>query len=341
MTTVLNLDEPNDIAEQAAEWMVALSEGTPEQQAAQRRAFEAWKQADPRHAAAAKQIEQFLAPLIDIPDTDKDAANKALKAGLREQSKQRHKDILTKTLLLIVFVSLPLAALLQSKTFSYLAADISASTGSWQTHTLPDGSALKMAGKGAVDLHFSDDRRVVELHGGEIYVDVAADKHRPFIVTTDNGRIEALGTRFIVNHHDDTKTRLSMIESRVRVDANIAPGESKSVEVNAGQKTAFSTAGLEKIGVVDVNLLERRWQNRQLSVQNWSLDEVLAELGRFHVAFMLYDANELKSIKVSATLPLDRPEQALALLASSFPEIRVRHYSSWLVKIDRIHSASK
>ena len=86
---------------------------------------------------------------------------------------------------------------------------------------------------------------------------------------------------------------------------------------------------------------EGRWQNRQLLVQNWSLDEVLAELGRFHAAFMLYDAAELKSIKVSATLPLDRPEQALALLASSFPEIRVRHYSSWLVKIDRTHPASK
>lgn len=69
---------------------------------------------------------------------------------------------------------------LTDTTVAYVTADIQGQSGQWTTQTLPDGSRLILRGKSAVNLDFKTNQRVVELVQGQIYVDVAKDKTRPF-----------------------------------------------------------------------------------------------------------------------------------------------------------------
>lgn len=64
------------------------------------------------------------------------------------------------------------------------------------------------------------------------------------------------------------------------------------------------------------------------------MPEVLDALARYRPGIISYDRAALASIKVTALLPLDDTGRALSLLASSFPGLRVRTLSPYLVRVD-------
>jgi transmembrane sensor len=333
----------NRIAEQAAEWMVALDQGSEEQRRQRRRDFDAWKQADPRHAEAARRVEAFVGNVSGFREaggTDIESARKALEAGLRHKIQGRRKQWPATTLALLLLIGVPSTVVLQRYPLAHLMADIHAPAGQWREHTLADGSRIVLAGKGAVDVTFTESRRSVRLHGGEIYVDVAADSARPFVVTSDYGSIEALGTRFIVNHRNGDRTRLTMIESKVRVTSS-AGDSGLSLVVQGSEQLRLDASGLGQVTAASAGMQESRWQNRQLVVQGWPLAEVLAELKRFHPGYLHFDAAAMENIRVSAVLPLDDPDRALQLLASSFSDIRLRRFTRWMVVVSRSGEAAR
>uniref|UniRef100_UPI0038D1A2C6 DUF4880 domain-containing protein n=1 Tax=Variovorax paradoxus TaxID=34073 RepID=UPI0038D1A2C6 len=59
-------DEPavDATAMQAAEWIVRLTADDPAERERARRGFEAWKRADPEHAATAAGMERLLGQLL-------------------------------------------------------------------------------------------------------------------------------------------------------------------------------------------------------------------------------------------------------------------------------------
>ena len=70
--------------------------------------------------------------------------------------------------------------------------------------------------------------------------------------------------------------------------------------------------------------MEDGWRRRQLVLDDRPLPEVLAQLARHRPGGIRYDADRLRDLRVSAVLPLDKPDEALALLQSGFPELEVR-----------------
>ncbi len=54
------------LAETAADWIVRLSADDPEERRQAEAGFTAWKNADPRHAAAAARLEQLIGQLDGI-----------------------------------------------------------------------------------------------------------------------------------------------------------------------------------------------------------------------------------------------------------------------------------
>lgn len=60
---------------------------------------------------------------------------------------------------------------------------------------------------------------------------------------------------------------------------------------------------------------------------------MLDELARHRRGLLLYDAQALADLRVSAVLPLDG-DAALASLQENLP-IRVRRYGPWLQRIER------
>lgn len=313
------------IAAQAADWLTRLEDASEEEL----RAFHAWQQADPRHAAAVQSMQAMIEQLEGLRP-QRDSAHSALSAGWSVNNKahtlRKHATTLTLGLLAL---ALPTWLALQHFPLDYLLADIHSGTAQWKTQTLADNSRITLNSNSAVDIDFDASQRVITLVQGEVLVDVAKDAARPFIVKTAHGSVTALGTRFIVSRQADV-TQLSMLESRVKA---MPATESSPAVVSQGQGIAIHSNELGPVHSIDAASLEDAWRLHQLVVQDRPLPEVLAALSRHTHGHISYDQASLQHLRVTAVLPLDDSQQALQLLADSLP-LRIRSYTPWWVMVD-------
>lgn len=330
---------PDALAEQAAQWIVLLTDDDAAERERAHREFDDWKRADPRHAAAAADMEALLGRVRTLRGQAAGSARPVraaldaarAHAGKRQRARRRNAAFAAVALVL----GAALWAALGVPTFAHLTADLRTSTGQWRMQTLPDGSRITLGSDSAVDLRYDSHRREIELLRGDILIEVASDAGRPFLVDTSHGRIRALGTRFVVERGDDA-TRLGMIESATSVQAAAQrnAGDEAAVRVHAGEQVRITATSVGAVRPVDAEALEEAWRRRQLVVDDRPLPEVLDTLRRHRPGMIRYDRAQIAHIRVSAVLPLDAPDRALALLQASFPALRVRTYTPYLVLVD-------
>ena len=314
-------DSRQQIDEQAAEWMIRLHEG--ELTEAQRQAFERWKQQGPQHAASAARMEGVVARMQALRG-QKAPARAALNAAFPRHGKTRKHY--GRALVLACSLALPAAALLYSPSPHTWRADVHTGPGEWKTLRLADGSTLTLNGISAANLHFDSRQRRIELLQGEILVEVAHDRERPFVVQTAQGTLRALGTRFVVKREGDV-TVLSMLESRVA--AQSANGQ-QTLEVDAGSQARVSKDAVRLSGSVDTASVNEAWHRHQLVVDNRPLPEVLDEIARHRSGRLQFDRAALANLKVSAVLPLDDTDRTLQMLAQTLP-IKLKTFTPWLM----------
>ncbi|MDQ8020817.1 MAG: FecR domain-containing protein [Moraxellaceae bacterium] len=337
----------DEIAQAAADWVVRLSSDEPAEREAARSGFEDWKRADPRHAAVAAGMERFVeqARLLrhdaagPADDSDTPPATRAARATLdavldapARRSPRAVRSRRTAGLLGCAFALVAAAALaLRAFPPTELLADTRTAIGEQRSQLLADGSELTLGSASAVNLGFSPAQRTVELLKGEILVQVASDVSRPFVVETAHGRIRALGTRFIVRRDTDS-TLLTMIESRTAVNAGGAGAP--AITVGAGQQARLSARGVKLLDAINPALSEEAFRRQRLVAQDRPLADVLEELARHRSGVIRFDRAQIADIRVSAVLPLDDTDRALQLLVTSFPQLRVRTLTPWLVLVD-------
>ncbi len=332
------LEATDPITEQAAKWIVLLTADEESERARARTGYEAWKQADPRHAAAAVQIEGFINQMQNMRQhTGGNAkpARAALDAVYSLNRRRKRIKRLGTVLALVVMLAIPAWMTLQTYSPSYLMADIRTVTGEWVVQTLSDNTRLTLNTASAVNLHYDEYRRTIELVQGEILVDVAKETDRPFLVKTTHGSIRALGTRFIVRHTDQATT-LTMLESEVSVQTatRLPMNNNTGIIVRAGEQVQITATHISPIRNIDIHNTIDAWKHRRLVIEDWSLPEILSELDRHYLGHIQYDHSQLEAIRVSAVLPLDDIDQALQLLATNFPTIQIRTITPYLVLVD-------
>lgn len=254
-------------------------------------------------------------------------------------SKQAARDaaLRNRTLLALVVLSLGslvvLAGLaLQRQSPDMLLADLRTAVGATRTERLADGTRLDLGTGSAVDLRYDEKRRRVELVGGEVLVDVAADPRRPFEVATGNAVVRALGTRFLVRHEKNI-TELTVLESQVLLQA-AGLDSIIGLTIGAGRQVQVVGKNVGPIAAIDAAGVEQAWRSRRLVVHDRPLSEVLDEIGRHRPGYMHFDRDAAAALRVSAVLPLDDTDRALQLLAANFPQLRVRKLPAQLVLIN-------
>ncbi|GGY09908.1 FecR family protein [Paludibacterium paludis] len=314
-------DRTQDCGRLAAEWLVRLSaEENPAEKARIESAFAAWKRADPRHAEAAHRLESLLGQIVALREDDSPPARAILD---RAQSvfapKRRTRRAITLALAIgAVGLSAGLAA--HGPGLARLTADIATAPSEWKTVTLADGSRLTLRHGAAVNVRMNATSREVELVSGEMLADVARDIDRPFLVTTPDGRIRALGTRFIVSRRTG-QTELFMLHSRTEARASDFAIPARIV--SAGQGVRITPAAIEPLDSIRPSDLEADWRPPRLVANDRPLPEVLDALGKYRCGGLHYDREALSRIRVFAVLPLDDNDKALDLLQDSLPGLRV------------------
>lgn len=307
---------PAPLRRQAAEWLVRL-DYLPDTDT--QLAFAEWLALDPQHAEAIARLRGNLAPLEALEA-------KPAGAALRRATRTRREG---RTLTSLAVVAMICASTLVGS-FSLLpglaAPDLSTASDERRNEHLADGSQIDLDASSAVDLKFDDQQRRVSLLRGQILVDVAKDPKRPFYVTTPQGSIRALGTRFLVERLEDA-TVVTMFESATQVDS---AGHRQIL--SAGQRLRFDADGPSTVEQVDSLDLLNAWNAHQLLAYSQPLPHVLERLARHRKGLMLFDTKALSALRVTVMLPTDDSDQALRLLERTLP-IHVRHYTPWLTLI--------
>ena len=155
---------------------------------------------------------------------------------------------------------------------------------------LPDGSQVWLNSASSIKfpmLFTAVGRRSVGLTG-EAYFEVAKDKKRPFVVTTDRQSIEVLGTHFDVSSYgDDAFTRTTLLEGKVKITAGVHTSVLKP-----GQQADVSAS----ISVSNVDTeIAVAWKNGYFHFDDEKLESVMKKISRWYDLDIEYKDASIKN----------------------------------------------
>lgn len=201
------------VLDEAIAWQLLLDSG--EAHPDDHRAFHRWYAAHPEHERAWEQLgglDRHLARAANGP------ARNALLSG-NARFKRRLRRLGGSALGLVLALGVGLGVANRYVPVRYLLADAYSATGEQRELTLPDATHVRLNSRSAIDVRFDGERRQVVLLAGEILVETAHGDPRPFVVSSADGDMRALGTRFLVRR-EEPGTRLTVLQSAVAARGN-------------------------------------------------------------------------------------------------------------------------
>ncbi len=314
--------------QQAAEWFATLHADDAGE--AEHRCWRKWLDEDSGHRAAWKRVEAVNAEFGTLPSL--------VKHHVFNQNDQRRRKTIKTLLWLAATVTVSGSLGSSREVRNYIAAlnaQYHTNVGETSRQQLTDGSTLWLNTASAADTDFSNKLRRIVLHRGELMIQTAQDEHhpaRPLVVDTRTGRMQALGTRFLVRL-DDSSTILTVLEGKVRITQN---GATTSTVVSAGYRVRLTEDKIDSPTRADESVAA--WSRNLLIQDGMRLDDFVAELGRYRRGY-LSCAPEIGSLRLVGVYPLDDTDRVLHALEATLP-VKVRKILPWWVIVEAASKAS-
>ena len=145
--------------------------------------------------------------------------------------------------------------------------------------TLPDGTKIwvNAATRVLYPESFCGNSREIYL-SGEIYLEVAKDTSKPFIVNAGDMKIRVTGTKFNVKaYSDDNKASTTLIEGGVTVSV---PEEGSPIALTPGNTLSFDRQSKELHLYPVQNGMEPSWYKGEFNAYHATLEEIAKDLER-------------------------------------------------------------
>jgi len=212
---------------------------------------------------------------------------------------------------------------------------IQTAIGEQRTVTLADGSTVELNTDSEVRVDFRPHERHLRLLRGEAQFIVAKNQAQPFVVTTDNAQVRAIGTIFNIRKMDK-QISVAVFEGRVSVGAaeeghsavsNLRRSEgatpepassstsgsessavdsahaagAAAIELGAGERVAVLAQGaiISNAGPPLERL--RSWPDRRLVFRHDTLQVLVAEINRYQEHPLVIGDPSIASIEISGT----------------------------------------
>lgn len=205
-----------------------------------------------------------------------------------------------------------------------LMADEATAIGEIRQLVLTDKTQLWLNSASAVNINYGAARRTLALIEGEIHINTAADKQRPFFTETRHGVLQALGTRFSVWQQQD-HTVLAVYDGAVKI--RLVNGSEQIIKRN--QQTRFSADRIAPMQKASAG--RQAWTRKLLLAEATPLQEIVTELQRHYPGYLRL-APEISQLKVMGAFPLHDPNKTLSMLETALP-IQIEDHFKLLVNI--------
>ncbi|AXI63865.1 amino acid ABC transporter substrate-binding protein [Pseudomonas kribbensis] len=307
---------PAHVLDAAIAWQLTLDSSTP----LEREEFAKWHAANEEHARAWRQLG-MLDQRFSVASGPARAALLQSREGIRRRVRKLGSGLAS----VVAVIGLSLFAAEHYLPLDYWLADQRTATGEQRTVRLADGTVVNLNTHSAMDVRFDDKQRLVVLQEGEILIETGHGDARPFIVETREGRMRALGTRFLVKR-EEQGTRLSVLQSAVAAHPQSDPQEQILRE---GQQVLIRNTGLDS--VVALNPGADAWIRGMLVVDNARLEDLVHELGRYRRGH-LGIAPEVADLRITGSFPLHDTDKALSALLPTLP-VQIEQHTPWWVTV--------
>lgn len=298
------------VRDDAARWFVRLQE--PAVSADEQQRFDAWLNQHPQHRDEFQLLQGLwtAADLLPAP---------RLKALAENQPARRER----RPLLRYAVAASVLAVALGLGLFSGLnhpggySAEFSTALGERKHVALPDGSVIDLNSRSRLQVHYEEDRRLIELSEGEAMFSVEHDSSRPFVVEAGSGKITVTGTRFDVRR-DLTQTRVAVEQGTVKVQGHDAP-DNEFINLTAGLGTHVDAQG-RVAAAYAVNPAElTAWRGGKLVFNNARLSEVAAEVSRYREQPLTVSNPGVANLRLTSVFKSDNTDALLKALPNILP----------------------
>jgi len=307
---------PPAVLDAAIDWSLKVTFNTPD--AAARQAFEHWLAADELHRSAWQRIQGLHGQFAALPAQ----AARATLNKLPDTRLQRRQ--LLKFVVLAAGVGATGWTAERQAPWQRLVADYSTRTGEHRRWTLPDGSVLDLNTDSAANLAVNDAHRLTLLRG-ELALATAHGNPQPWRLETPDCEVAATDARFEARLMADG-TCVTVAQGQVRVTAR-ATGTPFTLV--AGEQWLVSKAGATPLPAPGAE--HGAWRDGMLIARSLPLSQVLAELGRYRLGYLGWDAT-LASAPVSGNFSTVNPEQSVALIARAYGW-RVRQVTRYWLRV--------
>ena len=173
--------------------------------------------------------------------------------------------------------------------------------------------------------------REVRLLRGEALFHVAHDPSRPFLVSTDDAVVQAVGTQFDVYRRDDG-TVVAVLEGRVNVTtAAPAPAASGSAAAPVAGRGAPRAAAVRSLGasqeaqvshegsvsIREVNNVSDTvaWRERRLIFRDQTLEQIVGEFNRYRAHPIRLEGSGVSERVYTGVFDADDADSLLQVLA--------------------------
>jgi transmembrane sensor len=315
---------PNDAA---AFWDARLR--SPLCSDADRRAFEAWREADPANPAAFERLQIGLRALHEAVVSDPEL--RAMRDEAAAQHPARRHLRIAAGLAAVVLAGGSAAVWWSGQGLTGAPApQLTASApsiyqtgvGERTTVLLSDGSKVTLNTRTRLEVSYATGRRDVTLASGQALFEVAKDTARPFVVTAGSRRVTALGTAFDVRL-DAKRVQVTLIEGRVSVTPvrtpvwnAVMPSER---ELEPGQKlVAANDSYASDLIKADIST-ETSWRQGRVVFEDTPLVAAVAEMNRYSQSPILIGDRSLDDIRVNGMFLTAQPMSFVGAVTTYFP----------------------
>jgi transmembrane sensor len=276
------------IEERAAAWAVRLDRGSLSP--AEQRELDAWTAADPRHKGA------LIRARAQWADLDRIAALSPSGMPPFAGTKPEKNYAATRR---AFAASIACLAVLGAAGvwFTSERGDVYASElGEVRRVTLDDGSQMLLNTQSKAIVEFSDGMRRVRLEYGEAVFDVAHDKTRPFVVTTSDVTVTAVGTEFAVRVKN-AGVAVTVTEGVVEVKRQHNALREPAQRVEANRRAEIVAAEPTMIAALDPAAAKRglAWRDGMLSFDGDTAAAAITEINRYNRRKVVLDDAALGS----------------------------------------------
>ncbi len=145
---------------------------------------------------------------------------------------------------------------------------------------LPDGTKVWLNSGSALEFptQFTEKSREIHLLSGEIYLEVAPDKKKSFIVHTSDFCVKVYGTKFDVSMYNDSPHYVVLVEGSVGLKSTT---KSTEIKLSPNEQVIYDENGMFNKREVDATEFVS-WKNGYLSFDKTPMTEVLKQIGRYY-----------------------------------------------------------